>query len=172
MFALQNAPRAKLELPGLALTPLPTDSATAKFDLTLQMTEGGEGLACEIEYNIDLFDRSTIDRLAGHLEQLLESAAADPGQRIGELQMLDAAERDLLLVKWNDTAAPYPRERTVVDLFEEQVARAPDAAPVLLEDQRLTYGELDARANRLARRLLELGVGPDLIVAVLLERSP
>src|SRR3990172_7800992 len=172
MFALQNAPLAKLELPGLALTPLPTDSATAKFDLTLQMTEGGEGLACEIEYNIDLFARSTIDRLAGPLEQLLESAAADPGQGIGELQMLDAAERDLLLVKWNDTATAYPRQLTVVDLFEEQVARAPDAVAVLFEEQRLTYGELNARANRLARRLRELGVGPESLVGLSVQRSP
>jgi amino acid adenylation domain-containing protein/non-ribosomal peptide synthase protein (TIGR01720 family) len=171
VFVLQNAPIGELELSNLTLSPIPIESGTSKFDLTLEVNECAGELRCAFEFNADLFERSTVERLAGHLTRLLQSAIADPNRRIGELAMLSDEERATLLVAWNDTRRPFPREKTMVDLFEEQVARAPEAVAVVFEDDQLTYGQLDSQANRLARRLHELGAGPDGFVAILLPRS-
>jgi amino acid adenylation domain-containing protein/non-ribosomal peptide synthase protein (TIGR01720 family) len=171
VFVLQNAPIGELKLSNLTLSPIPIESGTAKFDLTLEVTECAGELRCAFEFNTDLFERSTVERFAGHLTRLLQSAIADPSRRIGELAMLSEEERATLLVAWNDTHRQFPREKTMVDLFEEQVARAPEAVAVAFEDDQLTYGQLDSQANRLARRLHELGAGPDGFVAILLPRS-
>ena len=171
MFALQNVPHAELTLPGLETTRLDLDTTTAKFDLTLSLTEQPEGLSGVIEYATDLFDATTIARLAGHFTTLLEGTVADPETPIAELPLLTAAEREQLLVQWNDTAVDYPRDRCIHQLFEQQVARTPDATAVVFEDTSLTYAELNARANQLAHHLITLGVGPDVLVGLCLERS-
>jgi amino acid adenylation domain-containing protein/non-ribosomal peptide synthase protein (TIGR01720 family) len=171
VFSLQSAPLGELELSGLTLSPIPIESGASKFDLTLEVTESAGNLRCAFEFNTDLFERSSIERLAGQFTRLLESAVADPKRRIGELALLSDEERETLLSAWNRTDREFPREQTVVGLFEDQVAKAPEAIAVVFEEERLSYGELDSRANRLARRLVELGAGPDCPVGILLPRS-
>ena len=171
VFVLQNTPERKAELPGLLVTPLKYEAETAKFDLTLYFDELGSELQGTFEYNTDLFDADTIKRMAGHLRTLLEGVVADPSRRISELPLLTEAERRRLLLEWNDTRADYPRDLCAHQLFEAQAERTPDAVAVALEDERLTYRELNARANRLAHHLRSLGVGAGDVVGVLMERS-
>ncbi|WP_213781867.1 AMP-binding protein, partial [Caballeronia sp. dw_276] len=114
----------------------------------------------------------TIERMAQHFVRLLQGVAADASVRVGALPMLSAAEREQTVGKWNDTAVVYAREQTLHGLFEQQVQRDPDAVALVHESTRLTYGELNARANRLAHRLRALGVGPDVLVGLCVERSP
>ena len=109
--------------------------------------------------------------MVGHFNTLLEAAAANPDQRLSDLPLLTDAERQQLLVEWNQTAVAYPKDRCVHELFEEQVERTPDAMAVAFEDERLTYRQLNERANQLAHHLQELGVGPDTLVALCVERS-
>ena len=171
MFVLQNAPGGGLALPGLEMTGQALDTATAKFDLMLTLSEGPSGLRGTLEYATDLFEAATIERMAGHFLRLLEGIAADPECRIGELPLLTAPERHQLLVEWNDTAVDYPRDQTIHRLFEQQVERTPDALAVEFGEQRLTYRELNAHANQLAHHLRSLGVGPDVLVGLCVERS-
>ncbi|NTI00371.1 AMP-binding protein, partial [Agrobacterium rhizogenes] len=123
-----------------------------------------------VGYRPDLFDRETVERLGERLIRLLEAAAADPDRRLGSIELLSTPERHQVLVEWNDTAHEVP-QATLPALFEAQVARTPDATALVFEDTRLSYGELNARANRLARHLIDLGVGPETIVGLCLERS-
>jgi amino acid adenylation domain-containing protein/non-ribosomal peptide synthase protein (TIGR01720 family) len=147
-------------------------ATTAKFDLTLGMADRSDGtLGGSIEYATDLFDAATIDRLIAHLGLLLEGAAQEPDRPVAQLSLLGEAERHQLLVAWNDTAAPFPEEARLHQLVEAQVDRTPEAVAVVFEDRSLTYAALDAAANRLAHRLQRLGVGPDALVGVCLERS-
>ncbi|HSF38618.1 MAG TPA: non-ribosomal peptide synthase/polyketide synthase, partial [Thermoanaerobaculia bacterium] len=169
-LALQNAPLAPAALPGLRLTPLPGESRTAKFDLSLVFEETADGISGAIEYSTDLFEAATIERLAGHLNVLLSAAAAAPETRLSALPVLSEAERRELLA-WNETAIAYPLERSLHAWIEDQAGRTPDAVALAFETEELTYGELDRRANRLARRLQALGCGPESRVGVLLERS-
>ena len=130
-------------------------------------------MACWLEYATALFDAATIERLAGHFRTVLEGIVANPNARLSELPLLSEAERHQLLVEWNATAAAYPGGQCIHDLFAEQAARTPDATAVVASDgERLSYGELDARANRLAHYLQSLGVGPEIVVGLCLERSP
>jgi amino acid adenylation domain-containing protein len=175
MFVYQNAETGggdgALELPGLQLRGLETESRTAKFELTLAMSEGKQGLGADFEYNTDLFNAETIERLAQHFERLLESIVADPEQSIAELEWLSAAEQQRLLVEWNETHADYPLDQTIHRLFEEQVARTPEQTALVCGESSLTYAELNQRANQLAHYLRELAVGPEVRVGVLMERS-
>ncbi len=171
MFVLQNAPMGILELPGLKLTPLELENVTSKFDLTLSMEETEQGLVGSWEYNSDLFDATTIQRMSRHFPTMLEGIVANPEQRLSQLPLLSADERHQLLLEWNDTQADYPQDKCIHELFESQVERTPDAVAVVFEDQQLTYGELNARANQLAHYLLSLGVKPDLLVGICVERS-
>ncbi len=171
MLVLQNAPGGALELPGLTLAPLPVEASTAKHDLTLALAERGARLTGALEYDRDLFDRATAVRLVGWLETLLEGAAADPGLSLVELPLLSAGERRELLEDWNHAATAYPREATLRELFEAQADLVPDAVAVVFGAEAVTYRELDRRANRLAHRLRTLGVGPEVLVALLAERS-
>jgi amino acid adenylation domain-containing protein len=146
-------------------------AVTAKFDLTLSMTEGEHGLNATLEYNTDLFDAATVERMGGHLQVLLAAAVADPEQRIAELPLLTPDEH-LQFVEWNDTARAYPTDiKSVHELFERQVARQPEAIAVVCEDEQLTYGELNKQADRLAHHLRALGVGAESRVGILLARS-
>ena len=158
-------------LDGLEVESVLAESRTAKFDLTLMLTDGDDDIDLEIEYSTDLFDEARIERMVGHFSTLLEAAAANPDQRLSELPLLTDAERQQLLVEWNRTAVAYPKDRCVHQLFEEQVERTPDAVAVAFEDEQLTYRQLNERANQLARHLQKLGVGPDTLVAICVERS-
>ncbi|WP_329529735.1 amino acid adenylation domain-containing protein (plasmid) [Streptomyces sp. NBC_01450] len=176
MCALDNTAAAELRLPGLAVQERPGTRAAARFDLSLSLTEhtapdgGAGGVWGVLQYATDLFDTGTAEAMAARLVRVLEAAAADPDARIGSLDILSAQERDTLLVGWNDTRADVP-VRTLPDLFQDQVRADPDAVAVVCEGSRLTYGQLDARANRLARLLATRGAGPEQIVALALPRS-
>ena len=171
MFTLQNAPRQNLELSRLALRPLQVEHDIAKFDLMLSVAEGADTLKLALEYNTDLFDASTVERMAGHFQVLLEGIAADPEQRVSTLPMLTEIERRQLLVEWNDTRADYPDAGPVHKLFEAQAERTPDATAVVFGKERLAYRELNERANQVAHHLRALGVAPDVRVGVCMERS-
>ena len=158
-------------LHGLEVESLLAESRTAKFDLTLMLTDGGNYIDLEVEYSTDLFDEARIERMVGHFSTLLEAAAANPEGRLSELPLLTEAERRQVLVEWNQTRIPYPKDRCLHELFEGQVKRTPDAVAIVFEDRRLTYRQLDERADQLARRLRRLGVGPDSLVGVCVERS-
>ncbi len=171
MFVLQNAPMPRLELPGLELTALPIGNGTAKFDLTLSLAEQGGGLTGSLEYNTALFDAATIRRMSEHFRVLLEAIAADPSQRLSALPVLTEEERRRTLFGWNETERDYADERPIHELFEARAEAEPDAIAVVFEDDELTYAELNLRANRLAHHLRGLGVGPDVPVGVMAERS-
>jgi amino acid adenylation domain-containing protein len=168
---LQNQPRTELAMGSLGLSLIEVDNATAKVDLTLSWSEDAGRLMGGIEYSSVLFDAATAERLARHFEVLLGGALANPDQTLWELPLLDAAERRQTLIDWNRTASDYPRETPIHELFEAEVARAPGAVAVELGGDRLTYGELNARANRLAHRLRRLGVGPESLVVLSIPRS-
>jgi amino acid adenylation domain-containing protein/non-ribosomal peptide synthase protein (TIGR01720 family) len=171
MFALQNVPVGELVLPGLSLSPLTLESVTAKFDLSLVLSEAEGGLVGVWEYSTELFEAATIERLGAHFETLLEGIVADPQRRLSELPLLPEAEWQQVVVEWNATETAYPKERCIHQLFEAQVERAPEAVAVVFEDHGLSYRALNARANQLAHHLQGLGVGPEVLVGVCLERS-
>ncbi|WP_425526045.1 amino acid adenylation domain-containing protein [Halotia branconii] len=171
MFVLLNTPPGKLELPGLSLTQLEIENPTAKFDLTLLMTETEQGLTASLEYNSDLFEPATITRMAGHFQTLLAGIVSNPEERIWQLPLLTQPEQQQLLTQWNDTQANYPSDKCIHQLFEEQVQRTPDAVAVVYEQQKLTYHQLNTRANQLAHHLKTLGVSADTLVGLCVERS-
>ena len=171
MFVLQNAPMGEVELPGVTLSELNQESTIAKFDLTLSITETDQGLVGSWEYNSDLFDSSTIERMAGHYQNLLSAIVENPQQVVGELPLLSEAERHQLLVEWNDTSREYPTDKCIHQLFEQQVEKTPDATAVVFEEEQLTYQQLNQRANQLAHHLVSLGVGPEVLVGICVERS-
>ena len=171
MFILQNAPNAGLEFKRLSVSPVRLDTETAKFDLTLSIHETPPGLSGALQYNTDLFDNATVTRMIGHFQILLKGIVADPDQRIADLPILTQAEWHQLLVEWNDTKTDYPRDKCIHELFETQVEKTPDAIALVFEDQQLTYRELNTRANQLARYLQKLGVGPEVLVGLFVERS-
>ncbi|MFN7945820.1 MAG: amino acid adenylation domain-containing protein [Blastocatellia bacterium] len=171
MFVLQNMPRSAQQLSGLTVTALEADSATAKFDLTLTMNESGNVLLGAFEYNTDLFDAATIERMTGHFINLLSGIIATPDAAVMKLALLTAPELQQLLIEWNDTAADFPADQCAHQLFEEQAARTPENIAVSFAGQTLTYRELNERANQLAHYLQRLGVGPETLVGLCIERS-
>jgi amino acid adenylation domain-containing protein len=172
MFSWQEAAREAFELPGIEVTPGAVRRDESRFDLELTARdEAGGGLAFLWRYDSDLFDRTTVLRLGRGFEVLLDGLLADPGRRLSALPLLGAAETHQLLVEWNDTGSGAPRDLTIPELFAGQVRARPEALAVVGPDERLTYGELDERAERLARRLRGLGVGPDVRVGLCLNRS-
>jgi amino acid adenylation domain-containing protein len=171
MFVFQNAPLPDLELPGLKVTPLEIDKKGATFDLTLEIWHTSKGFQCNFEYNTDLFDTDMIERMGGHFQTLLESILANPQKKISKLKMLTPAEEHQILHEFNDTDAPYPKDKTIHQLFEEQVEKTPSNIACIFEEQELTYKELNKRANKLAHSLRKKGVKPDTIVGIMVERS-
>ncbi|PYK95909.1 MAG: non-ribosomal peptide synthetase, partial [Verrucomicrobia bacterium] len=171
MFVFQSTPATPAHLSGLKLESMDLDTGSAKFDLTLSMTETPQGLRAAMEYNTDLFERDTIARMLGHFQTLSEGIAANPEQNLSELPLLQPAERHQLLVEWNVTRTAYPRNSTIPQLFEAEAAKTPEAIAVQFGGRLLTYRELDARANQLAGFLRERGVGPDVLVGICMERS-
>lgn len=165
------APRPTAETMGLTFIPVKIDNGTTKFDLSLTMTETANGIDSVLDYNVDLFDAPTIRRLIGHFLTLLEGIAQNPNQRIADLPLLKEAEQTQLLLEWNETLADYPADACLYHLIEAQVERTPEATAVRIEDERLTYRELNEKANQLAHHLRTLGVGPEIPVGICMERS-
>ncbi len=175
MFSMENLALDQLACGDLQVTPMALDSDIALFDLTLGLSEQGSEIGArlqgELEYNTDLFARLTICRMINHFRQLLTGITADPEQRIHTLPLLTAAERQQLLVEWNTTEVPCQADACIQPLFETQVARTPAAVAVIGEGERLTYRQLNDRANQLAHHLQALGVAPEEPVGLYMERS-
>ena len=171
MMVLQNAPHGELALSGLTLQPLDIEHSTSKFDLLLSLGEKSDQLQGYIEYNNDLFNRATIERMLDHFKSLLESAVARPEERISELPLLTTEECHRLLFDWNNTATDFPKDVCIHKLFEQQAERSPDAMALMYEGQSLTYRQLNERANQLAHYLQSREVKPETRVGLFMERS-
>nr|QEO73764.1 AMP-dependent synthetase and ligase [uncultured bacterium] len=169
-FALQNALSGATELPGLEFAPLATETGSAKFDLSLEMSEEQGALTANVNYNTQLFDEAFIERLMANFEVLLGGVVADPARPLGELPLLTDEETRRVLVGWNDNACDAPR-LLAHELFESRAASHPEALAVVAPDGRLTYAELNERANSLAHFLRASGVGPESRVGLLMERG-
>jgi non-ribosomal peptide synthetase component F len=170
VVVLQNEMVRPREVAGLRIAEHDLPRPNARFDVVVEFVPRAGALGLVIEYNTDLFDAATIERLAGHLDVLLAGIAAAPDRPLAELPLLDAAERQRVLVEWNETdraVAPV----TLPALFEAQVARTPDAPALLFDGGSHTFAELEARANRLAHLLIARGAGPERVVALALPRS-
>jgi surfactin family lipopeptide synthetase A len=170
MLSMLDTPKQPVNLRNLRHQRKFVDNGTSKFDLTLSVLEELQGLTFICEYNTDLFNRDRIARMLGHFQVLLEDIVADPDRHLSELRLLTAEERHRLLIEWNDTQAAHT-VGLLHELFEAQVERTPGAVAVECDDARLTYRELNQQANRLAHHLQSLGVGPDLVVGLCVERS-
>jgi amino acid adenylation domain-containing protein len=171
MLVLQNTPTPTLQFSHVTLEAVEVDNGTSKFDLALILEESAGEVFGSLEYNTDLFDEATIGRMIGQYRTLLEGIVAHAGRPVSELPLLTKGERQQLLVEWNDTQTDYPKDKCLHELFEAQVERAPEAVALVFESERLTYGDLDRRANQLAHHLQRLGVGPEVLVGVYMERS-
>jgi len=171
MFALQNAPLESLDLSGLSLNICRIETGTSKFDLTLTIQEHAHELACLLEYNTDLFDDATIQRMLAHWQNLLESLVAAPDKQISDFALLDENERQQLLVDWQQTQKDYPQDLCIHELFEAQVIRTPDATAVVSETASVSYSELNERANQLGHHLRSLSTGPEIPILICLSRS-
>jgi amino acid adenylation domain-containing protein len=171
VLQLFNTPGAGAPVPPATTSGGSVETAAAKFDVTVHLAERSDGLYARFEYATDLFEPRTIERMADHFGRLLNSMAACPDEPALSLPFLAPSERQQLLVDWNSTASSYPRESSLQQLFESQVARTPDALAVRYGATELTYRDLNRRANGVARLLREAGVGPDVLVAIAVERS-
>jgi len=170
MFTFQNIPKQIFEIPGLRITELPFDAGIAKFDLSVDVWEDGE-FHCQFEYNTDLFERSTIERMLGHFRQLIESAVESPDAPIADLSIMSAEERRQVVEEWNQTGEDYPRALTIQEAFEQQVERTPQASALIHAGKRWSYEQLNGDANRLGGWLAQQGIGQDCRVGICLERS-
>ena len=172
MFQLRNYPAQSVSLGDVNIEEYEFGSDIAKFDLSVGLRDDVTGLTGSVEYRTDLFDQTTIERMIGHFQTLLEGIVANPEQRYQRTAAYSPTpRRHQLLVEWNDTETDYPKDKCIHELFEAQVERTPDAIAVVFEDQRLTYRELNQRANQLAHYLRKLGVGPEVLVGICVERS-
>jgi tyrocidine synthetase-3 len=171
MFVLQNMDIKASPINDLRFIPYEFENKVAKFDLTLTAMEAGETIWLSFEYCTKLLRKETIQRMAGHYIQIITEIVTAPDRKLSEIEMLSEAEKQQILSSFNDTQAEYPREKTIQQLFEEQVERTPDATAVIFEEQQLTYQELNQKANGLAHVLREKGVKPDSIVGIMVHRS-
>ena len=171
MFVFQIPESPEVGLQSLRSQPVDVDAGTSKFDLTLSLAEREKKLTGFIEHSTDLFGRSTIERMMGHFQTLLEGIVANPEQPISTVPLLTEAERDQLLVEWNNKQVDYPNDSTVHELFEAKVDRTSEAVAVEFEGKKLSYRELNARANQLAHYLRGFGVGPETLVGLCVQRS-
>ena len=171
MFAYQNISLPTLELPDLTIQPFASQGITAKFELTLSMREQEGILGGVLEYNSDLFEATTIERLVGHFICLMNSITDNPDQPVTFLSILPEIERFLQQEAWNDTGAEYPARACLHELFEEQVRQTPHAVAVVDQEKTLSFEELNGRANQLAHSLQKQGIAPDVLVGLFVERS-
>ncbi len=163
--------RLEVEAGTLLWKELALETGLSAFDLTLSVRPRRGGLELEAEYSSELFEAATVERLLGHLEVLLEVGVAEPQRRISALPLLRESERMQIVEEWNATEAAYPRERCLHQLVEEQARRTPHAVAVTARERQLSYRELDEQANGLAHQLHHLGVGPEVLVGVVAERT-
>jgi fengycin family lipopeptide synthetase D len=170
-FVLQNMALKKFNAGGLVMKPYGFNNKTAKFDLTLEAADKGSTIECTFEYCTELFEEGTIKRLSSHFLNLLSEIVETPEAKIRDINVLPLDERRQLLAEFNDTDAAYPQNKTLHQLFEEQVKRTPDNIALIFQDKKMTYAELNDKANRLARTLRDSGVGPDKVVGIMLYRS-
>jgi amino acid adenylation domain-containing protein len=170
-FLFQRAFLQPFEAAGVTFTAIPSLSPGAICDLNFFLVERAEGWRASCEYNVDLYESATVRRLLGHFQTLLEGIAANPVRRISDFPLLTQEERELL-ASWNQTTADYPRTACVHELFEAQAERTPDALAIVFGKEQWTYRELNTRANQLAHYLRDLGLGPETLVGLYLERSP
>ncbi|TWC67144.1 non-ribosomal peptide synthase protein (TIGR01720 family)/amino acid adenylation domain-containing protein [Pseudomonas sp. SJZ103] len=172
MFSHQaNSPAAAQQLPGLRVANLEWDSHSAQFDLSLDTQESGDAIWASLTYATDLFGAATVARMAEHWLSLLRAGVANPALPLQDMATLNAEEREQILSQWNATARDYPQGQWVHQLIETQALAQPDAPALRFSDLSLSYAELNRRANRLAHRLIEAGVGPDVLVGLAVERS-
>jgi amino acid adenylation domain-containing protein len=172
MFSMQNVSAQPQVASALRMIPVDAHSGAAKFDLTLFIQDQDGRLSGALEFNTDLFDHTTIERMLTHFERLLTAIVANPDQSISALPLLGEDERRQIVLEWNQNVAEFPDQLSVQQLFEAQVQRTPEAVAVAFGDETMTYAELNARANQLAHYLRELGVGPDVLVGISAERKP
>ncbi|QMS87499.1 amino acid adenylation domain-containing protein [Nostoc edaphicum CCNP1411] len=170
-FALQNVPIPAIELSGMTINHRLEHNGTAKFDLFLELFETPDGISGWFEYSTDLFDAATISRIGENFQTLVAGIVANPDQKVADLPLLTTTERQQLLVEWNQTQADYPEQSCIHQLFEAQVECEPDFVAAIFAEQQITYHKLNGRANQLARHLQTLGVGPDVLVGICVERS-
>lgn len=170
-FLANNEAINQVDWGGFTLEPFAISQEEGQFDLSLQLAEAKGMLIGAFQYNTDLFDMTTIVRMTEHFRTLLEGIVDNPQQRVSELPILTEAERHQILVEWNDTTTDYPKDRCLHELFEAQVEQTPDAVALTFEDMQMTYRELNARSNQLAHYLRTLGVGPEVLVGICVERS-
>ncbi len=171
MFTMQNTHEEELYLPDLKVSSLEIEQKTSMFDLSLFLEVTESGIDGVLEYATDLFNADTITRMIGHFQMLLANAVKDPKQRISALSFLMPAEEHQILIAWNATQASYEQDRCLHEFVEQQVARTPDAVAIVCQEACLTYEELNRRANQLAYHLQALGVGPEVLVGICMERS-
>jgi len=162
---------ARMNMSGLDMESIALGGEPAQFDMTMMMSELGAGLAAALQYNVDLFESATIQRMLKHFHALLREITADPTKPVSAYSLLDESEKQKTLIEWNQTQAEYPREVSIHELIEEQAKRAPDAIAVQFEDQTLTYKELNKRADAVAKILLAHGVKPGMLVGLFVNRS-
>nr|WP_233223903.1 non-ribosomal peptide synthetase [Amycolatopsis sp. CA-128772] len=170
MLAGQNNARAEVTLPGLAVTEIPVTTGTAKFDLSISLTERAAGIDGVLEFNADVFDHEGANAILRRLEVLLRAALAEPDRPVGALDLLEGDERERVLTRWAGSPEPAGTE-TFPGMFARRVAEAPDAVALVFEDVELTYAEVNTRANRLAHLLRDRGAGPERVVALAVPRS-
>ena len=170
MFIFENSLGSEMQVGDIRLRPLEVKGQTAKFDLTLNLVPEADGPQGRLNYNCELFESASIERMIAHYQQLLEGIAEQPDESIAKLSLLTHAEREQLLVEWNQAAVEHGKE-TIVELFEQQAKRTPKAVAVEYNDQQMTYAELNQKANQLAHYLHGLGVGPEVRVGICVERS-
>ncbi|MBA4147177.1 MAG: amino acid adenylation domain-containing protein [Verrucomicrobia bacterium] len=170
LFSFQSLPAEDMELAGLKVQSVPIDCGVSKFDLCLDVNETADGAACFFEYNSDLFERETMQRMASHFCKLLEAIGNDPSQEIRALEMIPESEIEQM-AQWNRTELPYAKDACIPELFQQQAQQHPEKTALVDGDRRLRYGDLDTRSNQLAQHLRSLGVGPDALVGLCLERS-
>ncbi|MCG6136127.1 MAG: amino acid adenylation domain-containing protein [Nostoc sp. LLA-1] len=170
-FALHNTPMPPMQMADITLTRLMVDAGTVQLDLSLDMEETSQGLLGWIEYSTDLFNADTINRMIGHFTTLLESIVHNPEQTLINLPILTLAEQQQLLINWNHTHSNHGQNKCLHQLFEEQVVKNPDIFAVVFEQEKITYEQLNQRANQLAHHLRKLGVKPEVLVGICLERS-
>jgi amino acid adenylation domain-containing protein len=171
MFAFQSAPEGKLALEGMEVEEIEVETGGTAFDLTLSMEEEQGEIVGTMEYRCDLFDAERIERMAGHMQVLLREIVSEPGKRIGQLELLGEAERRLLLEEWNQVEVEKEEGRCLHELLQEQAGQRPDGIALVYEGEHLSYGALNRRANQVAGWLQKVGVGPEKLVGVMMERS-
>ncbi|WP_432408907.1 amino acid adenylation domain-containing protein [Wukongibacter sp. M2B1] len=171
MFTMQNIESEELKIEDVKFETYGIENKAAKFDLTLSAVEAGEIIEFDLEYCTELYKKETIQRLSRHFKNILRKIAENPEESIDQIDMLTKEEKRQLLIDFNDTKREYPRDKTIHELFEEQVERSPDNIALIFEDKEVTYRELNERSNQLARVLRKRGVGPETIVGIMVERS-